>query len=244
MRVASTLFLLFSTFFLTSFSEVRTIVRRDGINPPSNSFGFVVSIVTIKNIEKCLKDGCQEGMTAVSSASSTIVQQENGFTRLLTAGHACAVSEAGDTVTMIEDYEGKKHFVTSQVYSGDPDLCLLETDGTWGTPLGISLVTPQHGDRVWNMAAPSGIFAPGMLLIFEGYYSGKKDGSDYYTVPAAPGSSGSAILNSRGDIIGVIHSAILKFPNLAACVTQEQIISFLKKATAILDERRSNLDQE
>jgi hypothetical protein len=94
------------------------------------------------------------------------------------------------------------------------------------------------------MAAPSGIFAPGMLLIFEGYYSGEKDGSDYYTVPAAPGSSGSAILNSRGDIIGVIHSAILKFPNLAACVTQEQIISFLKKATVILDERHLNPDQE
>ena len=244
MRIASTLFLLFSMFFLTSFDEVETIVRKNGVNAPSASFGFVVSIVKVKNAEKCIKDGCEEGMSSVSSASSTIIQRGNGFTRLLTAGHACAVSEIGDTVTMVQDFNGGKHFVTAQIYSENPDLCLLETDDEWGVPLYISLSVPQHGDRVWNMAAPSGIFAPGMLLIFDGYYSGRKDASDYYTVPAAPGSSGSAILDSHGDIIGVVHSAILKFPNLAACVTQDQIISFLKKATVILDERHLGLPTE
>jgi hypothetical protein len=244
MRIASTLFLSFSMFFLTSFSEAKTIVRRDGINPPSDSFGFIVSIVTVKNVEKCAKDGCEEGMTSVASASSIVIQREAGYTRLLTAGHACSVSEIGDTVTMVQDFSGEKHFVTAQIYSGTPDLCLLETDDEWGTPLKISLNSPKHGDRVWNMAAPSGIFAPGMLLLFDGYYSGRKDDSDYYTISAAPGSSGSAILNSRGDIIGIVHSAILKFTNLAACVTQEQIISFLKKATEILDERRLSLQDE
>ncbi len=244
MRIASTLFLFFSLFFLTSFDEVETIVRRTGINPPSESFGFVVSMVKVKNVEKCAKEGCEAGTTAVSSASSTIIQHGDGYTRLLTAGHACAVSEIGDTVTIVEDFNGGKHFVTAQVYSDNPDLCLLETEDEWGVPLYISLEKPKHGDRVWNMAAPSGMFAPGMLLIFDGYYSGKKEDSDYYTIPAAPGSSGSSILNYRGDIIGVIHSAILKFPNLAACVTQEQIISFLNKATVVLDERRLSSKSE
>lgn len=237
MRIASLSFLIFSIFFLTSFDEVETIVRKNGVTPPSASFGFVVSMVTVKNTEKCAKDGCEAGTNAASSASSTVIQHGDNYTRLLTAGHACAISEVGDSITVVEDYAGAKHFVTAQVYSENPDLCLLETDGVWGVPLYISLEQPRHGDRVWNMAAPSGIFTPGMLLIFDGYYAGKKDDSDYYSVPAAPGSSGSSILNHRGDIVGVIHSAILKFPNLAACVTQEQIISFLNKATIVLDER-------
>ena len=244
MRIASTLFLFFSLFFLTSFDEVETIVRRTGVNPPAESFGFVVSMVRVENTEKCAKEGCEIGTNAVSSASATIIQHGVDYTRLLTAGHACAVSEIGDTVTIVEDFKGGKHIVTAQVYSESPDLCLLETEEVWGVPLYISLEKPKHGDRVWNMAAPSGMFAPGMLLIFDGYYSGRKEDSDYYTVPAAPGSSGSSILNYHGDIIGIIHSAILKFPNLAACVTQDQIISFLNKATVVLDDRRSNSKPE
>ena len=244
MKITSLLLLLFTMFFLVSFKSDDSIITSDGVNPPAESFGFVVSIVRVKDTKECAKDGCEVNTDAVSSSSSTIIQHGKNYTRLLTAGHACAVTEIGDTVTIIQDFSGNKHHVTAQVYAKHPDLCLLETNGVWGKPLYISNEKLKHGDRVWNMAAPSGLFAPGMLLIFDGYYSGTKADNDYYTVPASPGSSGSSILNSQGNIVGVIHSAILKFPNLAVCVTQEQIISFLSKAVVVLDERQLGLAKQ
>ena len=62
MRIVSALFLLFSTFILTSFDEIETIIRRDGVNPPSASFGFVVSMVTVKNVENVRKTVAKPGL--------------------------------------------------------------------------------------------------------------------------------------------------------------------------------------
>ena len=75
---------------------------------------------------------------------------------------------------------------------------------------------PRVGERVFNMAAPHGIFAPGMVILLEGFYSGSDvDDDTFYTVPAAPGSSGSVIMNSRGEIVSVIHSAYRSFHQIA-----------------------------
>ena len=74
---------------------------------------------------------------------------------------------------------------------------------------------PSLGDVVYNMAAPFGIFGPKMVLLFEGYYSGKDYRNVYFfTVPTRPGSSGSPILNTKGEVISVIHSAMIRFESV------------------------------
>lgn len=219
---------------LTSFGG-QHVERHGGADLPVDSFGFVV-MMTMEKEPDCTEN-CQI-TPAISSASAVVVQTNKHITRLLTAGHVCALVEKGETKIIVRDNKGSIHFVEAQVYSENPDLCLMETSDSWGVPLKITRKDTHHGDKGWNMAAPYGISQPGMILTFDGYNSGRtEDGDDWYTIPAAPGSSGSAIINERKEIIGIIHSAILSLPHISLSSTPEQIRSFLKTATEALDSR-------
>ena len=230
-----TLFLFaFSLLAFTSFGG-KHIERYGGVDLPTESFGFVVMMTLVKE-ESCIEN-C-EVEPSISSASAVIVYTDRKITRLLTAGHVCAVSETGDTKTIVKDNTGKIHFIEAQVYSDKPDLCLLEARDSWGVPLKITKKDAIHGDRAWNLAAPHGLYQPGMVLAFEGLYSGRsQEGDDWYTIPSAPGSSGSPIINESGEIIGIIHSAILPLPHISLSSTPSQIKSFLKTSTDVLDSR-------
>ena len=90
------------------------------------------------------------------------------------------------------------------------DLCILRLENVVAKRIiEVSPKPPQQGDRVYVLAAPAGTFDPdaggkGMLLTFEGYYSGKTNDIrppfgepmlfDAYTVPTRGGSSGSPIM--------------------------------------------------
>ena len=219
---------------LTSFGG-QHIERYGGVDLPVESFGFVVMMTLIK------EEGCIENCSAepsISSASAVVVHVNKETTRLLTAGHVCAVTETGYTSILVRDNVGKIHTVQAQAYSESPDLCLIETGDSWGTPLSVSKKDSKHGDRAWNLAAPYGLNQPGMILSFEGIYSGRSpDGDDWYTIPSAPGSSGSPVINERGEIAGIIHSAILSLPHISLSSSPQQIRSFLKTASDVLDSR-------
>lgn len=80
-------------------------------------------------------------------------------------------------------------------------------------PLVISERPPTIGDNVFCAQGPFGYAIPGMMVpLFEGIYSGKTPKAagtppqDYYTFPVAPGSSGSLIVNQRGEVIGLVTS--------------------------------------
>ena len=54
-----------------------------------------------------------------------------------------------------------------------------------------------------------------MALAFDGYLAGfDEDGDVIVSLPTRPGTSGSAILNKNGEVIGVIHSAYGMMENI------------------------------
>ena len=71
------------------------------------------------------------------------------------------------------------------------------------------------------------IFNPGGVPMLDGYFSGYLGNDALYTVPAAPGSSGSGVFNSKGELIGIIHSAIQGFQSVSISITQENLEIFV-----------------
>jgi hypothetical protein len=221
---------------LTSFGG-QHIERYGGYDLPYDAFGYV-TMMTMSKEPEC-EANC-EFTPVISSASAIVIETEKEYTRLLTAGHVCAVVEKGETQFVVKDFAGSLHFVIAQVYANEPDLCLLETNDEWGRALNVTKKDIKVGDKGWNLAAPFGVFEPGMVLSFEGIYSGRTSSNDdIYTIPAAPGSSGSAIINEKYEIIGIIHSALLPLPHIALSSTPAQIRAFLKTSKEFLDAERN-----
>ncbi len=186
--------------------------------------------------------------TSKSFGSSIVVghHKETSKTYVLTAAHVCSenttrqfrfvptmpgnpnqylinAKQEVKSIT-ISDYWGNEK--SADVYRIDVpnDLCLVTTQGIWGTPFNVSKTDPKIGQKVFNVAAPHNIWAPGMVLMMDGYYSGRGHSAFYhYTIPARPGSSGSPILTNSGHIVGMVQRAVLDFENLAISTSTQAI---------------------
>ena len=109
------------------------------------------------------------------------------------------------------------------------DLCLLEVKKI-NKPLEfvhLSPMPPRRGDEVYNIAAPLAITGNKLTLIYKGIYSGYSKNWFYYTVPARPGSSGSAVLNNKHQLIGTINIAVNNLETLGMGTGWYQLKKFL-----------------
>ena len=126
-------------------------------------------------------------------------------------------------------------FVTASVFKAvngnELDLCLLESDGLVSMPkIHIALSGPKIGEVVYNVAAPTGFFHPPTVPLLSGYHSGPL--GQYHsllTVPATGGSSGSPVINSDGELIGLIFAANTQFPHLAIGIRYEHLKKYLQE---------------
>tara|TARA_B100001123_G_scaffold437566_2_gene570089 strand:+ start:31922 stop:32659 length:738 start_codon:yes stop_codon:yes gene_type:complete len=160
--------------------------------------------------------------------SGVIIEHRRNSTYIMTAGHVCEHSFP-DTVNVdglkyatrshtsirFFDLYGSSHEGRVLYSDMEADICIVESPGQWGSTIRIADSMPRHGARVFNTAAPFGIYSPKMVLIFEGFYSGEDmTGNVFFTLPCRPGSSGSPVYNSDGELISIIHSASVMFENL------------------------------
>lgn len=139
------------------------------------------------------------------------------------------------------------------------DTCVVET--SMDVPSLKLGVKPEYGEEVINISAPKGIYHPsssgGGVFFTKGSYNGqflmpsgkkKKRVFSMYNLSAAPGSSGSPILNTNGEIIGMIHSIDSTYCNLITgqcnspisySATIEQIRETLTEALAAIKRGKS-----
>ena len=114
---------------------------------------------------------------------------------------------------ILTDYFGTQ-FSAEEVRT-DPsnDACVLGTNNMMVdvSPVRIASRPPSPGERIYNIASPHGLSRPGAVLSYEGYYAGTipenrviQTPHYLFAIPTAPGSSGSIVLNSEGEIISVI----------------------------------------
>ena len=105
-----------------------------------------------------------------------------------------------------------RHETTTIEFNEKLDVCILhsKTLKMPNMPIGWD-APPKVGDKVYNYAAPVGVFAEGAVPILEGRYSGKVWGMALYTIPAIGGSSGSPIFNVNGKMVGARELDVLPF---------------------------------
>lgn len=166
-----------------------------------------------------------------STASGVIINHiDNSNTIILTAGHICH----SNTVAMrVLDLNENKFDVLGFVRTNEDDLCILKIDGIIdGRPISIANELPEIGDRAYNIAAPMGIHAPNMELMFEGYYQGKirisseKNALSVFSITGMGGSSGSPVFNENWEIVGIISRGMPDFQHIMLAVSLERIKVF------------------
>ena len=206
------------------------------------------SFVKLNSIVQFETEEAESGLMKFSSASGFFIAEN----KIVTAAHFCDALPIKISLLQrmmfferiffeIQTFDGNKREAIVMRIDKDNDLCMLmvlgPTDNIDKQIIKLSNRKPYHGERIYNIAAPLGIFTPGMLPVFEGFYSGpclypeeaKKDARvDMYSLPIRSGSSGSPILNSDGELIGVVIAGVRGFENLGFSPSYDVVKQFLE----------------
>lgn len=206
--------------------------------------GTFVKVIASATLEMCKEDAetkksvCKTKKN-MAYASGVIVKRTNDGSEILTAGHVCDTDDLVSAIAL----QGIKVYIDLSVMAKngetfktkvmriDPtiDACLVKapTMTRW-KPIKIRRKPPEFGEKFYNLASPLGVATSELVPVLEGRYSGLVNfHRAAYTIPAAPGSSGSPIFDKRGHLVGMVHSVYRRFPLLSFSPSHEKLMDFL-----------------
>lgn len=179
-------------------------------------FSAFMSLISTIYVEEKIQNKTKI-KTERATASGSIVMRskiDDRFGYVLTAKHFCDHSLKETKFPRIShefkayDFNGRAHRALLYYAAQEPwvDACvlLIKTMDQHIEIAAPSLEGILLGERVFNMAAPGGYHTAGTVLLFEGFYSGGLKQAAWFTIPIAMGSSGSPILNKKGELVGMI----------------------------------------
>jgi S1-C subfamily serine protease len=176
-----------------------------GFHIPENSRDQFVRILQQVQISICVEEGCTS-TPMKSSGSGAVVSESLRGSYILTAGHVCELEidriippelikniNRIDINMIIVNLAQSKYNAEIIAIDQNSDLCLMFSKGYWNESGAVDMadVKPFEGERVYNVAAPVGIFYENVVPLLEGFYMGRKQLRAYYSIPAMGGSSGN-----------------------------------------------------
>ena len=196
---------------------------------PRDSFVFLLIKETTGS---CFMNVCiEKPQTSIYSGSGFVVHNTPTGSIIATAAHVCLPEKEKSEIEYgISDIDGKSYegkFLTAIV---EHDLCLLHIEGLYKPPVKVAAAPPKPGQRIYNIAAPAGIFNADMVPILEGRYNGEDmKGRSIYSLPASGGSSGSMVLNRDYEVVGMIQALHTRFPTITIGPNFSVLKAFLAK---------------
>ena len=225
--------LFISAIMVLSCSTVHTNLSANDILP-RKAYVFIKIIV---NLKRCTGDVCETGrITAAGSGFIIKTTYKGSF--IMTASHVCATDksilqsgvEAEDKLK-VETLDGRNYDAVVLTHDPKIDACLMFAEDLVSDieEVKLSDSEPKEGDKVYNIASPHTIHFKNIVPIFEGRYIGQRGVNGFYTFDAAPGSSGSMILNEDGELIGLLHSVFIKMHSVVVSVRYRDLMHFIKR---------------
>lgn len=237
---------------------------------PYNSFVFLRGDTETIFITACDETNCtviedSDGYHINASGFVAANSKQKGVQYVMTAAHFCTATDALDMqirefyakngllvmqiqhefIIVINDEFGESHVASTVGIDRQHDICIVSiTDAElpvvrFGEPL-------IRGQKIYNIAAPLGSWAPGVTHRFDGYSSGIiKCGSDdvggsmrsfcnttdvnwsALTLAATFGSSGSPVFDLDNNVVGMVVAVMKEFPNVVWATTITDMRIFL-----------------
>ena len=222
---------------------------------PRESFIFIKKIDVFFS---CKVNLCRFIGKSLITGSGSIVGHSKTNSYILTAAHVIRSTampfhhhlriqnekRKGNTIrkisrTILFDFNEKAHPLIEVVsYDDRHDIALLKTRKIKFKALYMAKRKPKAGDRLYNIAAPHKMFAKGMVPFYSGHFLGHKKfkmRTGHYkwavtSIPTAKGASGSPILNSKGNIVGIISSVHRRFHHISLSPLYSDLKDFLEKS--------------
>ena len=211
-------------------------------SPSARSHTQVLWFYFYKN--KLVKWGRPQDWTGTSSEQYVNEQEKE---KGASSGTGFAISEDGYIVTAhhvidnaktIKVYLSKDSFVSARVIQDDPanDLVLLKTETSTPNFLQIAAIrSAKTGSRVFTIGFPVSYVLGKEAKYTEGVISslsGIEGASSLLqiTVPVQPGNSGGALVNEKGEVVGIITSSAAILPFIEKSGTLPQNVNWAVKA--------------
>ena len=218
----------------------------------------VVFIEKTFELELCLpdKDGKEKCLRQKTGArgSGSVVGKIGNHSAILTADHVCTPNirlpegipeelskliKISNVKITIKDIDGKVYETSILEMDKLNDLCLIRAKGLNTKPIiHLSGYAPKVGDTTYNVSYPLGIYLKGYVFsstgFLNGYYIDEDTKVPYAVVSnvSIGGVSGSCVVNSKGKLIGLIHSGLSSFPFFSLSPTYEVLKNFLDTSFA------------
>jgi hypothetical protein len=188
--------------------------------------------------ESVLFIGAVNGVTGESiSGSAIIVEKNENWSWAVSAGHVCYPEVADNFImwtdiwmSMAFNFHGEYEPIFMVALDQVNDVCIFRVPMTNLPAVPIAEKMPNIGEKVFLGAYPLGVYNPGHVPFFEGYYAGILEGRASYTIPVTGGASGGGVVNKDGELVGIISLAIEGFENITLVPKLENVQTLLDVA--------------
>lgn len=211
---------------------------------PNQNFVFLRKYIYANQEEKrfCEADelniNCEYEEYATGSAIA--IDHEKNTLQILTVFHVCGEEtlEALDLIYKKENgeysyphfklkayYYGLEYDATIIDYDMENDICLLEIQSEFAykaKKISIAKEKPKLGETLYTISAPHSMASKTTRFHFHGAFAGCDNENlshldfCFFSIPAAPGSSGSGVFNKYGELVSLISITLGPFPEISA----------------------------